>query len=125
MLRRVRLTVRQAWRLRVLRYVGSRRTQRIQRTYKAHSHAQKTYTPGIYSETITFFAPRDDYSPGGPRPLWESLTNGAFELHLVAGAHRTMLQDPVPQTLVRELEDVFYAARQRIRTISSETEHQL
>ena len=121
---RVRSTVRQAWRSRVLRYLGSRRTRRILSTYKAHMHAWKTYAPVTYSGTITFFAPRDDYSPGGPRPLWESLTSGKFELHLVDGPHRTMLQDPVPQTLVRELEDVIHAARERTHMTSSKMDHQ-
>jgi len=60
----------------------------------------------------------------GPRPLWESLTSGKFELHLVDGPHRTMLQDPVPQTLVRELEDVIHAARERTHMTSSKMDHQ-
>jgi thioesterase domain-containing protein len=112
-LRRARSTVSQIERLRVLRYLGSRYTRRIQRTYKAHLRAQETYAPGVYSDTITFFGSREEYAPDDSRPLWKTLTSGGFELHLVPGTHRTMSQAPHLQALVRELEDVIYEARQR------------
>ena len=113
-LRRVRWTLRQVQRLRVLHYLGSRHTRRIQRTYKAHLHAQQTYVPRVYSETITFFASREEYASDDSRPLWRNLTSGAFELRLVPGSHRTMRQDPHLQTLARELKCAIREARQRI-----------
>ena len=123
-LRRARWTLRQVWRLRVLRYLGTRHMQRIQRTYRAHMHAWKTYAPRVYSDTITFFASREEYAPDDSRPLWKNLTSGGFELHLVPGTHRTMRQDPHLHTLVRELEDVIYKARQRAQTAARRTERQ-
>ena len=124
MLRRIRWTLRQVQRLRVLRYLGRQHTRRIQRTYKAHLHAQKTYAPGVYSDTITFFAPREEYSPDDSRPLWKNVTSGGFELHLVPGNHRTMSKDPYLQTLAQELQNVIYEARQRTREAAHKKEEQ-
>ena len=123
-LRRVRWTLRQVKRLRVLRYLGTRHTQRIQRTYKAHMHAQKTYAPRVYSDTITFFGSREEYAPDDSRPLWKNLTSGGFELHLVPGTHRTMRQDPHLHTLVRELEAAIYETRHRTEEAACEKEQQ-
>lgn len=114
-LRRVRWTLHQVQRLRVLHYLGSRHTRRIQRTYKAHMRAQRTYAPGAYPGGISFFAAREEYAPDDSRPLWRNLTSGTFELHLVPGTHRTMRQDPHLQTLARELESAIREARQRIQ----------
>lgn len=123
-LRRVRWTFRQVQRLRVLRYLGSRHTRRIQRTYKAHMHAQEMYAPRVYAETITFFASSEEYSPDDSRPLWKNLTSGRFELYLVPGTHRTMSAGPHLRTLVQELEGVIYKARQRTRMAACEKERQ-
>ena len=126
-----RAAVRQVHRLRILRCFGSRHTRRIEsevgkrsvfhRTFRAHAHAGTTYAPRVYAGAITFFAPREDYSPGGPRPLWKNLTSGGFELHLVPGTHLTMSQPPHLHTLVRELESVIHKARTRK---TSSMEHQ-
>ena len=124
-LRRVSWAFRQVHRLRVLRYLGSRHIRRIQRTYTAHMHAQETYTPRVYAETITFFASREEYSPDNSRSLWGNLTSGEFDLHLVPGTHRTMSAGPHLRTLVQELEGVIYEARQRTRTAIRKTERQL
>ena len=123
-LRRARWTVRQAQRLRVLRYLGSRYTRRIQRTYKAHLHAQNTYVPRAYSKKITFFASRKEYAPDDSRPLWKNLTSGGFELHLVPGTHRTMSQGSHLQTLAQELENVIREARLCSRTADLQRERQ-
>lgn len=112
-LRRIRWSLHQVERLRVLRYIGSKHTRSIQRTYKAHLRAQTMYKPRIYADTITFFASREEYSSDDSRPLWKKLTSGGFELHLVPGTHRTMSHAPHLQTLVRELENVIHEARQR------------
>ncbi len=121
-LRRVRWTLRQVQRLRVLRYLGSHHTRRIQRTYKAHMRAQKTYAPRVYAGAITFFASSQEYSPDDSRPLWRDLTSCGLELHLVPGSHRTMRQDPHLHTLVRELEGAIHEARQRTRTATRKEE---
>ncbi|MFC2099378.1 amino acid adenylation domain-containing protein [Candidatus Bipolaricaulota bacterium] len=123
-LRRAQWTVRQAQRLRVLRYLGSRYARRIQRTYKAHLHAQNTYVPRVYSEKITFFASRKEYAPDDSRPLWKNLTSGGFELHLVPGTHRTMSQGSHLQTLAQELENVIREARLCSRTADLQRERQ-
>jgi thioesterase domain-containing protein/acyl carrier protein len=111
LLLRVRWTVRQTERLRVLLYLGTRHTRRIQRTYKAHLHASKTYAPRVYSGTITYFAPRDEYSADDVRPLWKQLTTAEVDLHLVPGSHRTMSQGSHLKTLVEDLEKVIREAR--------------
>ena len=117
-LRRARWTLRQMQRLRVLRYLGSQHTRRIERTYKAHIHAQQTYAPRVYTETITFFGSREEYAPDDSRPLWRNMTHGRLELHLVPGSHRTMSQAPHLHALVRELESVIREARQGTRTMA-------
>ena len=115
-LRRIRWSLHQVQRLRVLRYIGTRHTRSIQRTYKAHLLAQKTYEPHVYGGTISFFASQEEYSSDDSRPLWKNMTSGGFELHLIPGTHRTMSKDPHLQTLVRELENVIYEARQPSQT---------
>jgi len=123
-LRRMRQTFGQVMRLQVRHDLGSQRTQNIRNTFEAHLQAQKTYAPGTYSRTITFFAPQEEYTPDGPRPLWKNITSGGFELHLISGTHRTMSQSPHLQTLVRELENVIYEARQRTSETPNKKEQQ-
>jgi len=122
-LHRMRQTFGQVMRLQVLHNLGSQRTQNIRNTFEAHLQAQKTYAPGTYSRTITFFAPQEEYTPDGPRPLWKNITSGGFELHLISGTHRTMSQSPNLQTLVRELENVIYEARQQTSKTAHKKEH--
>jgi thioesterase domain-containing protein len=119
----MRQTFGQVMRLQVLHNLGSQRTQNIRNTFEAHLQAQKTYAPGTYSRTITFFAPQEEYTPDGPRPLWKNITSGGFELHLISGTHRTMSQSPNLQTLVRELENVIYEARQQTSKTAHKKEH--
>ena len=123
-LRRMRQTFGQVMRLQVRHDLGSRRTQNIRDTFEAHLQAHKTYAPGTYSRTITFFAPQEEYAPDGPRPLWKNMTSGGFELHLIPGTHLTMSHDPHLQTLVRELENVIYEARQRTSKTPNKKEQQ-
>ena len=123
-LRRIRWSLHQVQRLRVLRYIGTRHTRSIQRTYKAHLLAQKTYEPHVYGGTISFFASQEEYSSDDSRPLWKNMTSGGFELHLIPGTHRTMSKDPHLQTLVRELENVIYEARQRTSKTAHKKEQQ-
>ena len=75
-------------------------------------------------DVLCALASQEEYSSDGSRPLWKNLTSGRFELHFLPGTHRTMSQDPHLQTLVRELENVIYEARQRTSKTAHKKEQQ-
>ncbi len=72
---------------------------------RKHQTARKKYRPKPWNGDLVLFRNGDESPIPEGQVIWEQLTLGKFEVHLVPGEHRTILLEPHVQTLAKKLRD--------------------